>query len=44
MGNQEAICNCLSSQSNRQVEWFNETLKAMIAKLVNGRQDGQSGN
>jgi len=26
-------------QTNRQVEWFNRTLKAMIAKFVNGRQD-----
>jgi len=26
-------------QTNGQVEWFNRTLKAMIAKFVNGRQD-----
>jgi len=26
-------------QTNRQVEWFNRTLKTMIAKFVNGRQD-----
>jgi len=26
-------------QTNGQVEWFNRTLKTMIAKFVNGRQD-----
>jgi len=26
-------------QTDRQVEWFNRTLKAMIAKFMNGRQD-----
>jgi len=26
-------------QTNRQVEWFNRTLKTIIAKFVNGRQD-----
>jgi len=37
---QDAIAYLLP-QTNRQVEWFNRTLKTMIAKFMNGRQERQ---
>jgi len=39
MGIKRQYARAYHPQTNRQVEWFNRTLKTMIAKFVNGRQD-----